>query len=119
MPRIADKPSPPQGPANVEWRREATEGMELRWQIPQSDGGSKVLEYIVERREVGKKSWKQVGTSTLTSIEIRGLKKNSSYNFRVIARNAVGCSDPFIIEETFTAAKAVPKSLPGKPSVQV
>jgi hypothetical protein len=35
-----------------------------------------------------------------------GLKKDSSYNFRVIARNAVGCSEPFIIEETFTAAKA-------------
>ena len=60
----------------------------------------------MERREVGKKSWKQVGSSSQLSIEIVGLKKDSSYNFRVIARNAVGCSEPFIIEETFTAAKA-------------
>jgi hypothetical protein len=53
----------------------------------------------------------QVGTSSLTTIEIRGLKKDSSYNFRVIAKNLVGCSEPFIIEETFTAAKAdIPKS---------
>jgi len=38
----------------------------------------------------------------------------------VIARNAVGCSEPFIIEETFTAAKAdIPKSLPGMPTVSV
>jgi hypothetical protein len=52
-----------------------------------------------------------VGTSSLTTIEIRGLKKDSSYNFRVIAKNLVGCSEPFIIEETFTAAKAdIPKS---------
>ena len=65
-----------------------------------------VEEYIVERKEVGKKSWKQVVTSSQTTIEIRGLKKDSSYNFRVIARNSVGCSEPFIIEETFTAAKA-------------
>ncbi len=102
----------------MEWRDD-DEGMELRWNFPESDGGSRVLEYIVERREVGKKSWKQVGTSTLTSIEIRGLKKNSAYNFRVIARNSVGCSDPFIIEETFTTARAVPKSLPGRPGLQV
>jgi hypothetical protein len=53
-----------------------------------------------------------VGTSSLTTIEIRGLKKDSSYNFRVIAKNLVGCSEPFIIEETFTAAKAdIPKSM--------
>lgn len=71
-----------------------------------------VEEYIVERKEVGKKSWKQVATSSHTTIEIRGLKKDSSYNFRVIAKNSVGCSEPFIIEETFTAAKAdIPKSM--------
>ena len=71
---------------------------------------------------MGKKSWKQVGTSTLCVIEIRGLRKNTAYNFRIIARNSVGCSEPFIIEETFSTAKAdAPKSrgLPGKPSIQV
>ncbi len=53
-------------------------------------------------------------------MEIRGLKKNAAYNFRIIATNAVGHSEPFIIEETVsTAQKAKPKSLPGKPSVQV
>lgn len=41
-------------------------GMELRWNVPDSDGGSKILEYIVERREVGKKSWKQVGRKRTT-----------------------------------------------------
>ncbi len=43
----------------MEWRSD-DEGMELQWRCPESDGGSKVQEYIVERREVGKKSWKQV-----------------------------------------------------------
>lgn len=33
--------------------------MELRWNVPESDGGAAIIEYIVERREVGKKSWKQ------------------------------------------------------------
>jgi hypothetical protein len=115
---IKDKPSPPRGPANVSWKTQDT--LVLQWVTPETDGGAKITEYIVERKEVGKKSWKQVGTSIQTTIEIKGLKKDSSYNFRVIAKNAVGCGEPFIIEETFTAAKAnIPKSLPGSPSVTV
>ena len=99
-----DKPLPPRGPAQVSWKTEDT--LSLQWVASESDGGARIEEYIVERREVGKKSWKQVGASDQLNIEIVGLKKDSSYNFRVIAKNAVGCSEPFIIEETFTAAKA-------------
>ena len=74
----------------------------------------------MERKEVGKKSWKQVSSSSQLTTEIVGLKKESSYNFRVIARNIVGCSEALNIEETFTAAKAeIKKSLPGSPSVSV
>ena len=99
-----DKPSPPRAPAQVSWKTSDT--LALQWIASETDGGAKIEEYIVERREVGKKSWKQVGSSSQLSIEIVGLKNDSSYNFRVIARNAVGCSEPFNIEETFTAAKA-------------
>jgi hypothetical protein len=42
----------------VEWRTQDT--LQLQWLAPESDGGAKVEEYIVERKEVGKKSWKQV-----------------------------------------------------------
>ena len=93
---LADKPGPPKGPASVEWTQDA---LELRWRAPDSDGGAAITEYIVERREVGKKSWKQVGSvsASTQSIEIRGLKKNAAYNFRVIAKNSVGCGEPFII----------------------
>ena len=47
---LSDKPSPPKGPANVEWRTD--ESVELKWQAPDSDGGAPVTDYIVERREV-------------------------------------------------------------------
>ena len=57
---ISDKPSPPRGPASVEWKSDGS--MELLWNIPETDGGAVISQYIVERREVGKKSWKQVST---------------------------------------------------------
>ena len=102
----------------VTWKTEDT--LCIEWIASESDGGAKIEEYIVERKEVGKKSWKQVSSSSQLTTEILGLKRESSYNFRVIARNIVGCSEALNIEETFTAAKAeIKKSLPGSPSVSV
>ena len=118
---IKDKPSPPKGPAEVEWRDDNT--MVLKWNASESDGGASITEYVVERREVGKKSWKQVGTTTsnITHLEIKGLKKNSSYNFRISAKNSVGLSQALKMEETVTRpeVKASAKGLPGSPSVSV
>ena len=39
---ISDKPSPPTGPAAVEWKSENS--MELRWNAPESDGGSAITQ---------------------------------------------------------------------------
>ena len=117
---IKDKPQPPQGPAGVEWKND--DMMVLRWNPSAGDGGSPITEYFVERREVGKKSWKQVGSTAAntTNLEIKGLKKGCSFNFRISARNSVGASQPFIVEETVTTkAEVKAKSLPGSPSVQV
>ena len=44
----------------MEWKSDGS--MELLWNIPETDGGAAISQYIVERREVGKKSWKQVST---------------------------------------------------------
>merc|ERR550539_884600 len=102
---IKDKPSPPKGPATQGWKTENSK--ELRWNAPENDGGDKITEFVVERREKGKKSWKQVGTTQAetTSIEIKGLKKDTSYDFRVSAKNSVGVSVATIIEETATSKK--------------
>merc|ERR1711963_1181410 len=115
---VIDKPSPPRGPVKTTWKTEDT--LSIQWVASESDGGAEIEEYIVERNEVGKKSWKQVSSSSQLTTEIVGLKKDSSYNFRVMARNIVGCSEAFNIEETFTSAKAeIKKSLPGSPNVTV
>merc|ERR1711899_722851 len=119
---VRDKPDKPTGPAKVEWKNDNT--MVLRWQPSESDGGSKITEYVVERREVGKKSWKKVGSSSSknTYLEIRGLKKNCSFNFRISAKNMIGLSKPLVLEETVKGkaeVKTAARGLPGSPSVQV
>ena len=98
--------------------------MVLRWNPSESDGGSKITEYVVERREVGKKTWKKVGSSSSknTYLEIRGLKKDCSFNFRISAKNNIGLSQPLVLDETAKGkaeVKTVSKGLPGSPSIQV
>lgn len=63
----------------------------LAWEEPESDGGSKVIGYVVERRDVKRKTW-TLATDHAESPEytVTGLQKDSMYLFRVCARNRVG-----------------------------
>jgi hypothetical protein len=51
----------------------------------------------------------QVGITTAeeTVIEVTGLKANTSYHFRVTARNDIGQSLPYAPEEAITAGKRI------------
>uniref|UniRef100_A0A3Q3XGF5 Fibronectin type-III domain-containing protein n=1 Tax=Mola mola TaxID=94237 RepID=A0A3Q3XGF5_MOLML len=63
----------------------------LAWEEPESDGGSKVIGYVVERRDVKRKTW-TLATDHAESPEctVTGLQRDSMYLFRVSARNRVG-----------------------------
>ncbi|KAJ4429601.1 hypothetical protein ANN_21787, partial [Periplaneta americana] len=102
-----DKPSPPRGPFDVSGMSDTS--FTLAWQAPEADGGSPIIEYIVERREVNKKAWQKVGVTSAeeTNIEVTGLKANTSYHFRVTARNDIGSSIPYAPEEPITAGKRI------------
>lgn len=53
-----DKPSPPRGPLDVSGMTETS--FTVGWQPPENDGGTPLIEYIVERRELSKKAWQRV-----------------------------------------------------------
>lgn len=71
----------------------------LAWDEPESDGGSKIVSYVVERRDVKRKTW-TVATDRADTPEycVSGLQKESMYLFRVCARNRVG-SGPSVATE--------------------
>jgi titin len=88
----------------------------VSWKGPEFDGGKPVIEYLLERREVGKKAWQKVTTipseddGKEPSAEIPSLKPGTSYNLRVFARNEVGFSTPYSPEETFCPGRTMSKS---------
>lgn len=54
-----DKPTPPLGPIDIIEASAAC--INFKWRTPKNDGGSPVTDYILERQQIGRNSWKKLG----------------------------------------------------------
>ncbi len=68
----------------------------VHWKGPLTDGGSKILAYVVQYKNGTQKQWKslEIRPANVDRFQIMDLKPNTRYNFRIYAKNAVGMS-PF------------------------
>ena len=65
--------------------------------VMQEDGGSQVTNYIVEKQDVKTGKWEPVSKFVRnTTFEVMGLTEGHEYNFRVMAENEVGVSEPLV-----------------------
>jgi len=90
----ADKPGAPGLPDIVSMQKGSAT---LRWSRPQSDGGTPITTFRVERRTVGAYRWDLVNPTeriTETAYTVTGLQPDTDYEFRVLAENKVGVSAP-------------------------
>lgn len=85
-------PTPPQSLTAV------TNGSEvdLSWQAPSYNGGSVVIDYLVEYKLASSSSWSTFAhaPSTATAVAVTGLAISGVYNFRVSAVNSLGTGVP-------------------------
>lgn len=83
----------------------------LSWQEPEKDGGSKIIDYIVEYRESSEKEWKSVGTTegNETYIHVKKLKRKTKYFFKICARNEAGVGLPLVTDEAITIDDKISK----------
>ena len=70
----------------------------IQWTPPKSDGGSPIIGYFVERHLQGASRWSKVN-KLMTAADViqliaEELVDGSEYEFRVIACNKVGQSEP-------------------------
>lgn len=102
-----DVPSAPRTPTSVSGMTD--DSLVLSWVAPEKDGGSKIIEYIVEIRETSTTTWKQVGVSTgsSTNILVTKLVKGGSYEFRICARNEAGCGAWLETEDKITVGSQI------------
>ena len=71
------------------------ESVSLEWNEPEHDGGSKILGYMIEKREPTRLSWSRVMKSMNedTKVKIEQLIEGSDFYFRVAAFNKIGTGE--------------------------
>lgn len=86
-------PSAPRSPKVVKIGKNY---VDLTWDPPASDGGSRITGYVIEKREVGGAMWTKSNDYNVldTNFTALNLAENGDYEFRIFAVNAGGRSDP-------------------------
>lgn len=86
-------PSPPGTPKVVKVGKSY---VDLTWEAPASDGGSRITGYVIERREVGGIGWARCNEYNVTDLNytVLNLIEKADYEFRIYAVNAAGHSEP-------------------------
>ncbi|CAH8611737.1 unnamed protein product [Heterobilharzia americana] len=117
---ITTVPSQPIGPLQVS--NITDNSCQLSWLSPASDGGSPILGYRIYKREMYRRSWQEIGRitelSALTSsrqlqFQVQYLMHGTAYEFRVVAENKNGLSEPLDTQAQVHPIKET--SVPGPP----
>lgn len=104
-------PSPPQNPQVTKVSRAY---IDLTWEKPRSDGGSRITGYIIERRDVTSSFWYTVTEYPATDLNFcdSRVKEGVTYEYRIIAINAAGRSDPSACTNPIKATSTEDGTLP-------
>ena len=84
----------------------------LSWSPPEVDGGSEVTHYVVEKREIDRKTWATVKAEVLLDkipFKVSGLIPGTEYYFRVSAVNEYGTGVPKVSPTSYLASDPVSK----------
>uniref|UniRef100_A0A3B3TL11 Titin n=1 Tax=Poecilia latipinna TaxID=48699 RepID=A0A3B3TL11_9TELE len=96
--RILDTPSAPQNFTVKELKKDS---VTLAWDTPLNDGGAKITNYIVEKRESVRKAYTTITSNcTANSFKIEDLPEGGIFYFRVCAVNAYGQGQAVETKET-------------------
>uniref|UniRef100_A0A8C6X0J1 Titin n=2 Tax=Elapinae TaxID=42168 RepID=A0A8C6X0J1_NAJNA len=89
--KVSEPPYPPGKVTLVDVTRHSAS---IKWEKPESDGGSKITGYVVEMQTKGSEKWSTCTQVKTLEATISGLSMGEEYTFRVCAINEKGKSDP-------------------------
>uniref|UniRef100_A0A3B4H717 Titin n=1 Tax=Pundamilia nyererei TaxID=303518 RepID=A0A3B4H717_9CICH len=97
----------------------AHDGMTISWSAPETDGGSEITNYIIEKKDRTGIKWTRCNRQKVTDLSFRvtGLTTGHEYEFRVAAENIVGVGEPSLASSYYKACD--PKYKPGAPGYRV
>lgn len=95
---VADVPDPPK---DVKVSDIGRDTITLTW-TPPNDGGSDIISYMVEKCPVSGDRWIRVAKTSEPQYTVMSLFGKTKYQFRVIAENRFGLSNPSVPTEPVT-----------------
>lgn len=106
----------PSEPKNARITKVNKDCIFVAWDRPDSDGGSPITGYLIERKERNSLLWVKANDTAVRSTEYPcvGLIEGLEYTFRIYALNRAGASKPSKPTEFVTARAPV-----GKPNVSM
>ncbi|XP_030585427.1 immunoglobulin-like and fibronectin type III domain-containing protein 1 [Archocentrus centrarchus] len=104
---VLDKPTPPMGPLEIV---EATaSAIEIKWRPPKDSGGCKILNYILERQQIGRNTWKKVGPiGPEAKYRDTDVDHGRRYCYRLRVETEMGISELMETEDIQAGTKAYP-----------
>ena len=88
-----DPPGPPSAPEPTEVTKESCQ---LTWKSPESDGGSTITGYFIERAQKGSSRWLRCNKQPVSDTKYKAtdLIEDTEYIFRIVAVNKIGEGPP-------------------------
>ncbi|MEQ2279002.1 hypothetical protein AMECASPLE_004985 [Ameca splendens] len=118
---VAQNPfKPPSAPSTPAASAVTGDSVVLTWERPESDGGSEIDGYILEKRDKDGVRWTKCNKRRLNDLRFRctGLTEGHYYQFRVLAENAAGVGAPSESSEYIKVCEATyPPGPPSNPKV--
>ncbi|XP_029378748.1 titin-like [Echeneis naucrates] len=120
-PFVAQNPfTAPSAPSTPRASAVTGDSVALTWERPESDGGSEIDGYILEKRDKDGVRWTKCNKRRLNDLRFRctGLTEGRHYQFRVLAENAAGVGAPSEPSEYIKVCEATyPPGPPTNPKV--
>ncbi|XP_069751190.1 myomesin-3 isoform X3 [Narcine bancroftii] len=104
----AAEPGAAGSPLDVECQDVNKDYVLVTWKPPSADGGSPVIGYLIDRKEVGSEEWCPCNhiPEKRCKFPAVGLSENRTYQFRVQAVNSAGISRPSRVSDPVTTVDA-------------
>ncbi|XP_044031649.1 immunoglobulin-like and fibronectin type III domain-containing protein 1 [Siniperca chuatsi] len=104
---VLDKPTPPLGPVDIIESSAAC--IDFKWRPPKDNGGSPITDYILERQQIGRNSWKKLGKiGPEPKYRDTDVDHGRKYCYHIRAETDQGISEMMETDDIQAGTKAYP-----------
>uniref|UniRef100_A0A3B5KHZ4 Immunoglobulin like and fibronectin type III domain containing 1, tandem duplicate 3 n=1 Tax=Takifugu rubripes TaxID=31033 RepID=A0A3B5KHZ4_TAKRU len=104
---VLDKPTQPLGPLDI--IESSSTCIDFKWRVPKDNGGSPIIGYILERQQIGRNSWKKLGSvGTEPKYRDTDVDHGRKYCYHIRAETDQGISEMMETDDIQAGTKAFP-----------